>query len=162
MSDTDSLNPEAYYVTKEGYKKLENDLLELKQQRPAIAESLRVAMQDKDFRENAPLDAARDAQAHLEAKIRNIEGQIRNAVIISANDKGKSAHIGSKIKLLNLEKKSKHSFELVTPSEVDPKNGKISIESPVGLAASNKNVGDQIIVKTPSGEVEFKIIEITN
>ena len=162
MSSSDSLNPDAYYVTKDGFKKLEDDLAELKNQRPAIAESLRVAMQDKDFRENAPLDAARDAQAHLEAKIRNIEGQIRTAVIISADDKGASAHIGSKIKLLNIEKKSEHSFELVTSSEVDPKNGKISIESPVGLAASNKNVGDQIAVKTPSGEVEFKIIEITN
>ena len=62
----------------------------------------------------------------------------------------------------NIEKKAEHSFELVTPSEVDPKNGKISIESPVGLAASNKNVGDQIAVKTPSGDVEFKIVEITN
>ena len=61
-----------------------------------------------------------------------------------------------------LEKKSEHFFELVTSSEVDPKNGKISIESPVGLAASNKNVGDQITVKTPSGDVKFKIIEVTN
>tara|TARA_Y100001970_G_scaffold269702_1_gene362546 strand:+ start:11121 stop:11609 length:489 start_codon:yes stop_codon:yes gene_type:complete len=162
MSNHESLNPDAYYVTQDGFKKLEDDLAELKNQRPAIAESLRVAMQDKDFRENAPLDAARDAQAHLEAKIRNIESQIRVAVIISADDKGKSAHIGSKIKLLNLEKKSEHFFELVTSSEVDPKNGKISIESPVGLAASNKNVGDQITVKTPSGDVKFKIIEVTN
>ncbi len=105
MSSSELLNPDAYYVTKDGFKKLEDDLVELKNQRPAIAESLRVAMQDKDFRENAPLDAARDAQAHLEAKIRNIEAQIRTAVIISADDKGTSAHIGSKIKLDKIRKK---------------------------------------------------------
>lgn len=162
MNNNISTNSDAYFVTADGLAKLEYDLVQLKKQRPVIAESLRVAMQDKDFRENAPLDAARDAQGHLEAKIRNIETQIRNAVIVSAEDKQGKAHVGSKIRLLNINKKSEQVFELVTPSEVDPKNGKISIESPVGVAVSNHIAGDEVIVNTPSGDVKFQLIDVVN
>lgn len=162
MNNNDSKNSDAYFVTKDGLAKLEDDLAQLKKQRPEIAESLRVAMQDKDFRENAPLDAARDAQAHLEAKIRNIETQLRNAVIVSAEEKQGKAHVGSKVTLLNIKKQSKQIFELVTQSEVDPKNGKISIESPVGVAVSNHIAGDEVIVNTPSGDVKFQLIDVVN
>ena len=75
-------------MTLEGLANLEEELTELKGRRPVIAEELRAAMADKDFRENAPLDAARDAQAHLEARIRSIEDQLRHAVIIDPDQKG--------------------------------------------------------------------------
>ncbi len=73
---------EAYQMTIEGVAALEREAEELKARRPQIAESLRIAMQDKDFRENAPLDAARDEQAHLEARIREVEDRLHRAVII--------------------------------------------------------------------------------
>ena len=155
-------NSDAYFVTKEGLVKFEAELKKLKAKRPEIAESLRIAMQDKDFRENAPLDAARDAQGLLEAKIRNIESQLRNVVIVNANEKKGKAHVGSTIKLLNIQKESEQTFELVIPSEVDPGNGKISIDSPVGIAVSNHVLGDEIIVETPSGNVNFKLVDESN
>ena len=109
-----------YRMTIEGVELLESELAEFKARRPQIAEQLRAAMQDKDFRENAPLDAARDEQAHLEARIREVEHRLRSAVIIDQEAKAGRANVGSTVKVLNLEANSEHVFHLVSSSEVDP------------------------------------------
>ena len=141
------LGGKAYYVTLEGLASLEHELDELKGRRPEIADVLRAAMADKDFRENAPLDAARDQQAHLEARIRLIEDQLRHAVIIDPETKGGRANVGSTVKVLNLEVDREQTFQLVSPSEVDPQGGKISVESPVGNAVIDHIPGDEVLVK---------------
>ena len=151
---------EGYRMTLQGLQALERELEELKAQRPRIADELRAAMADKDFRENAPLDAARDAQAHLEARIRDIEGRLRHAVIIDPNQKKGRANVGSTVKLLNVGSEREQVFQLVSPSEVDPANGKISIESPVGSALMDHAPGDEVTVKAPSGTMRFKLIEV--
>ena len=150
----------AYFVTIEGLAALEREVEELKGQRPLIAEQLHAAMADKDFRENAPLDAARDAQAHLEARIRTIEDQLRHAVIIDADQKGGLANVGSTVRVLNLKSDREQTFHLVSPNEVDPSNGKISIESPVGRAVINHGAGDEVTVNAPVGELQLRVLEV--
>jgi transcription elongation factor GreA len=154
------LGGSAFYVTLDGLNALEAQLVELRAQRPLIAEKLRDAMADKDFRENAPLDAARDEQAHLEMRIRDLEEKLRNAVIIDQNAKGGKANVGSVVKVLNLHADKEQTFTLVSPAEVDPGQGKISIQSPVGVAVINHAAGDEVTVNAPSGPISFKILEV--
>ena len=150
----------AYYVTLEGLASLEQKGEELKARRPEMAEELRAAMADKDFSENAPLDAAHDAQAHLEARIRSIEDQLRHAVIIDPETKDGRANVGSTVKVLNLEMDREQIFQLVSPSEVDPAGGKISVESPVGLAVTNHVPGDEVMVNAPAGRVRLRVLDV--
>lgn len=150
----------AFYVTLDGLKRLEQQFLDEKAKRPMIADKLREAMADKDFRENAPLDAARDEQAHLEMRIRDLEQKLRNAVIIDEGAKAGRANVGSVVRLLNVSTQKEQEFTLVSPTEVDPKSGKISIQSPVGVAVMNKVEGDEVTVKAPSGAMQFRIVEV--
>lgn len=154
------LGGKAYYVTLEGVAALEHELEELKGRRPEIARELRAAMADKDFRENAPLDAARDQQAHLEARIRVIEDQLRHAVIIDPETKRGRANVGSTVKVLNLNVDREQTFQLVSPSEVDPADGKISVESPVGSAVIDHVPGDEVEVQAPAGAVRLRVLEV--
>lgn len=156
----DDLGGKAFHVTLDGLQALEVQLEELKAERPVIADKLREAMADKDFRENAPLDAARDEQAHLEAKIRETEDRLRHAVIIDADAKGGLANVGSVVKLLNVEHGREQEFTLVSAAEVDPTNGKISMDSPIGTALKNKGQGDEVIVEAPAGQMRFKVLEV--
>jgi len=150
----------AFYVTFDGLKRLEAQVAEEKAKRPLIADKLREAMADKDFRENAPLDAARDEQAHLEMRIRDLESKLRNAVIIDEDAKAGRANVGSVVVLLNLSTNKQQEFTLVSPTEVDPKSGKISIQSPVGVAVMNRSTGDEVTVNAPSGPMKFKLVEV--
>jgi transcription elongation factor GreA len=158
----EELGGDAYHMTLEGLQGLERKLEELKAERPMIAEKLRAAMADKDFRENAPLDAARDEQAHLEAQIRDIENRLRRAVIIDRDAKAGRANVGSRVRLLNLNQDREQIFTLVSPTEVDPANGKISIESPVGLALRDRVAGEEVVVQAPAGQLKFKLIEVVD
>jgi transcription elongation factor GreA len=154
------LGGSAFYVTLEGLRHLENQLAEERAKRPLIAEKLREAMADKDFRENAPLDAARDEQAHLEARIRDLEEKLRNAVIIDEEAKGGRANVGSVVKVLNLSSNREQEFTLVSQAEVDPGKGRISVQSPVGVAVINRTAGDEVTVNAPSGPIPFRILEV--
>jgi transcription elongation factor GreA len=158
----EELAGEAYHVTLEGLQAMERQHEELKAERPVIAEKLRAAMADKDFRENAPLDAARDEQAHLEARIRDIEQRLRRAVIIDRDAKRGRANVGSTVKLLNLDRQREQTFTLVSPTEVDPAKGKISIESPVGVAVRNRAAGEEVVVQAPSGPINFRLLEVVD
>lgn len=157
---SDDLGGKAFHVTLDGLQSLEGQLEELKAERPEIAKKLREAMADKDFRENAPLDAARDEQAHLEAKIRETEDRLRHAVIIDAEAKGGLANVGSVVKLLNIDHNREQEFTLVSPAEVDPSNGKISTQSPIGVALLNRGQGEEVVVEAPVGKVRFKVLEV--
>ncbi len=156
----EELGGKAYYVTFDGLAALERELAALKGRRPEIADQLRAAMADKDFRENAPLDAARDSQAHLEARIRAIEDQLRHAVIIDPNQKAGRANVGSTVRVLNLKAGREQTFHLVSPNEVDPSQGRISVESPVGQAVIHHTAGDEVTVNAPSGELQLRVLEV--
>src|SRR4029078_6456560 len=121
---------------------------------PEIADQLRAAMSDKDFREHAPLDAARDAHDPLAARPREIEDQLRHAVIIAPDQKAGRANVGSTVRVMNLKVNREQTFHLVSPNEGDPSSGKISVESPVGRAVIHHGAGDEVTVNAPSGELQ--------
>ncbi|MSQ36358.1 MAG: transcription elongation factor GreA [Dehalococcoidia bacterium] len=156
----DELGGRAYFVTREGLGALELEVEELKARRPDMADQLRTAMADKDFRENAPLDAARDTQAHLEARIRAIEDHLRHAVIIDPDGKHGTANVGSTVRVLNLKANREQTFHLVSSNEVDPAKGKISVESPVGRAVKDHGPGDEVTVRAPAGELQLRVLEV--
>jgi len=147
------------HLTPDGHAALLAELGNLRSQRPRVAEELRRAMADKDFRENAPLDAAREHQGHLEARIREIEATLRRAVIVSGASPQSNARtgIGSTVLLRNLKSGAEVRYILVSPSEVNPAEGKISIVSPVGKALLERGVGEEVDVKAPAGALRFRI-----
>ncbi len=148
-------------LTADGHASLSAELESLKAQRPRIAEELRRAMVDKDFRENAPLDATREQQAHIEARIRQLEALLKNAEVYRGKAApGAKTHLGSTVILHNLTSGSTVRYTLVSPSEVSPTEGKISIASPVGKAILNRAIGEEVEVSVPAGRLHFRIEEI--
>jgi transcription elongation factor GreA len=147
------------HLTSDGHAALLAELGNLRAQRPRVAEELRRAMADKDFRENAPLDAAREHQAHLEGRIREIESTLRHAAIVGEGSPRSNARIGvgSTVLLRNLKSGTEVRYILVSPSEVNPAEGKISIASPVGKALMERGAGDEVDVKAPAGTLRFRI-----
>jgi transcription elongation factor GreA len=149
-------------LTAEGKAWLEHELEDLKAQRPKLAAELQAARADGDVRENAPLDAARETQGQVEARIRELEAMLRHVVIAGESDGNKSgaAHIGSNIVIANLATGAKLSYQLVNAAEARPGTGRLSIESPVGQAVLGRKAGDEVSVAAPSGLVRFKVESI--
>ncbi len=155
--------PAQVQLTAEGKSTLEHELEELKSQRPRIAAELQAARADGDVRENAPLDAARETQGQIEARIRELEGMLRHAVVVDASGaqmQGDAAHIGSNVVLANLQNGTQLTYQLVNAAEARAGSGRLSVESPVGQAVIGKRVGDEVQVTAPSGLVRFRIEKI--
>lgn len=152
-------------LTRSRFKSLISQLDKLNKQKMDLAGDIQNAREDGDVRENAPLEAAREAQAMVMAKITDIENLMRGAIIIDDSSqstlKGK-VNIGSKVNLKNLENNETHSFQLVDYHEADPLNGKISVDSPVGKIILGKSKNDKVSVKSPSGTIEYQIVSNTD
>jgi transcription elongation factor GreA len=157
---TDPAAGERVEITAEGRAALERELEELRAQRPRIAEALRAAMADKDFRENAPLDAAREQQAHLEARIRELESILKRAVIVERPLAMNVARMGSRVRLRDLESGREVTYILVGPGEVSPAEGKISVSSPVGRALMDRAEGEEVLVEAPARTFRYRIEKI--
>jgi transcription elongation factor GreA len=147
-------------MTAEGRTALERELEELRAQRPTIAEALRAAMADKDFRENAPLDAAREQQAHLEARIRELESLLKRAVVVERPAAVNVARMGSRVRLRDLESGREVTYLLVGPGEVNAAEGKISVSSPVGRALMDRSEGEEVVVEAPARTFRYRIEQI--
>jgi transcription elongation factor GreA len=162
MSSTSAAAP-TVSLTTAGKEALESELEELKGQRPRIALELREARADGDVRENAPLDAAREAQGQLEARIREIENLLRMAVVedngAASSDNG-VARVGSNVVISNMATGAKLSYQLVNPAEARAGTGRLSADSPVGQAVMGKRAGDEVEVVAPSGIIRFRIDSI--
>ena len=145
-------------LTSDRKEALEAELESLKAQRPQIVQEIQRAMADKDFRENAPLDAARDRQAHVEGRIREIEATLAMADVVEdeAADHG-GVDVGSTVHLRNLQSGRETVYTVVRPGEMDPSQGRISSESPVGKALLRRHEGDEVEVAAPSGAIRFRI-----
>jgi transcription elongation factor GreA len=157
-SSGDAAASDRIEVSVEGLAALQGELSSLTSRRPEIAEELRLAMADKDFRENAPLDAAREKQAHLEARIRELEATLKRAVVIeSSHESTGRARMGSKITLLQLDTNQEKQYVLVGPGEVNAGQGRISVQSPVGRAVLNRGAGEEVEVTVPAGVRRFRI-----
>ncbi len=149
-------------LTKQGHTELVKRLEEYREGRQHLAEEIHRAAQDKDVRENAPLEAAREAQGLLMSKIAEAEATLRAAVIIDESGR-KSANqiirLGSNITLQDPATGKSMACQIVEANEANPLNSKISNVSPVGAAVIGKAVGDQVTVSTPRGEQTYVIVK---
>ena len=146
-----------YQITNEGKKELEAELEQLKSRRGDIAEKIAAARDYGDLSENAEYDAAREEQGLVESRIAEIEDIIQNAEIIKASRKS-TIGLGSKVELKNGSKTI--AYHVVGPVEANPIEGKISNESPIGLALVGKKEGDKAVVATPKGEISYTVVKV--
>lgn len=151
------------YYTKEGLKKLTDELNELKTKgRADMARQIAEARDKGDLSENAEYDAAKDAQGHLEAKIAKLENIVANARILDESKIDLSkVSILSKVKIKNKANNKTMEYTLVSEEEADLKSGKISVTSPIGSGLLGKGVGEIAIVKAPRGDMQFEVVEIS-
>lgn len=147
-----------YQITTEGRTELETELEELKSRRGEIADKIAEARDFGDLSENAEYDSAREEQGIVETRIAEIEDILMNASIIKSAKGGKVA-LGATVELVNNGKTV--SYKVVGPVEADPLEGKVSNESPLGVALMGKAVGDTATVMTPKGEVVYSIKSIS-
>ncbi|MDA1279635.1 MAG: GreA/GreB family elongation factor [Chloroflexi bacterium] len=146
-------------LTQSGYNEMTKQLAQLHDERVRIVDDIQKAAADGDVRENAPLEAAREAQGMAIGKIREIEATLKVAVIIDAKQQDSTrVHIGSKIELNEVTSDKVVKYQLVEPNEANPLTGKISIVSPVGSAVLGRKLGDEVKVKTPRGQQVYKIV----
>lgn len=152
-----------YYMTKEGKEKLEKELEYLKtEKRKEVVERIKIARSFGDLSENSEYDAAKDEQAFVESRIAQLEKMIRNAVIIEdSNDDPNVVTIGKKVKFIELPDGEEETYMIVGSAESDPLAGKISNDSPMAKSLLGKRIGDEVVVQTPGGELNVKIIEVT-
>ena len=146
-----------FQITADGKKELEAELEQLKSRRGAIADKIAEARDYGDLSENAEYDAAREDQGLVESRIAEIEDILLNAEIITASRSSKVS-LGSKVELKTGKKTV--NYHVVGPVEANPIEGKISNESPIGVALMGKKVGDTAGITTPKGSISYEIVKI--
>lgn len=146
-----------YQITAEGKKELELELEELKARRGEVADKISEARDFGDLSENAEYDAAREEQGLLETRIAEIEDILNNAEIIKASKKS-TIGLGSRVELKTGAKKV--AYIIVGPVEANPLEGKVSNESPIGMALYGKKVDDKVTISTPKGDITYTIVSI--
>ena len=154
------MNGKQHYLTPEGAQRLREELEFLKTtKRSELAKRLREAIQMGDLSENADYIAAKEEQGFLEGRIQEIEALLRQAIIIEDNGHKEIVDMGAKVTIQE-GSAPEETYHIVGPAEANPRIGKISHESPIGKALLGRKVGDEIAVKTPGGEIRFKIVSI--
>lgn len=151
------------YVTKEGLKKLQEELDKLQNvERPRISKAIGEAIEKGDISENAEYDAAKDAQGMLEAKIAQVQDLIANCRIIDESQIGTSkVQMLNKVTIKNTKSGATMVYMLVSETEANFKEGKLSIHTPIAKALVGKKVGDKVAVTVPAGEIELEILDIS-
>ena len=151
------------YLSSEGMEKLKDELNHLKSyERPNIINQIAEARDKGDLSENAEYDAAKEAQGLLEARIARLENELsKSRVLDEKNIDLSTAKLLTRVEIENILSKQKMSYTLVSESEADLKNKKISINSPIGRGLMGKKVGEIVDISVPSGVIKFKILDIT-
>lgn len=144
-------------LTAEGYHELKAELDALQGERSRIAEDIRKAAADKDFHENAPLDAIKDDQGMVESRIRQLEAILRSAVVTTEKVYSAKVALGITVTLKDLSSGEELRYTLVNPSEASPAKGKLSIASPTGKALLGRQQDEVIEVDAPVGTLRYRI-----
>ena len=150
-------------MTREGEMKLRAELNQLKSvERPRIVQAIAEARAHGDLKENAEYHAAREQQGFAEGRLREIEAKLAEALVIDVTTIPYSGNVifGATVDLVNLEADQEVRYQIVGDDEADVKVGKISISSPVARALIGKEEGDVVIVRTPTGDVEYEIASV--
>ena len=149
-------------MTVQGEKLLRDELSQLKSiKRPQISEAIKEAREKGDLKENAEYHAAREQQSFTEGRIKDIESKLSNAQIIDVTQIPKSDKVifGTTVVVVD-ENNKKITYKIVGDDEADLKKGMISVTSPISRSLVGKCEGDVVNIKTPSGDIEYEIIEV--
>lgn len=152
-----------YPMTVQGSKALEEELTFLsKVERPRLSQAIGEARELGDLKENAEYHAAREEQGMVEARIQDIEGRLQNSVVIDVTSIPHTGKVifGTTVEIANVETDESVTYQIVGEDEADIKLGKISVGSPIARALIAKEEGDVVAVKTPSGVIEYEIVEV--
>ncbi len=151
------------YYSPEGLARLRKELHEMKTKgRPAMSKQLAEAREKGDLSENAEYDAAKEAQGLLEMKIAKLEEELGNARLLDPSKMDTSkVMILSKVKVRNLKFNKVFNYQIVSQSEANLKEGKISFSSPIAGGLIGHKVGDKVEITVPAGKMHFEILEIT-
>jgi transcription elongation factor GreA len=154
---------EILYVSKETLEQMKAELQRLKTvERPAASRAIAEAREKGDLRENAEYDAAKEAQGHLEAKIKKFEGDLANCRILTTDNIDTSkVSILTKVKITNMATNKSIVYQIVSEKEADLKLAKISVTSPIGKGLLGKKVGDVAEITAPNGVMKFKVEDIS-
>ena len=149
--------------TQQGYQELVDELHYLKhEKREKIKNDIAVARSFGDLSENSEYDEARNEQAKNEARIKELEELLENAVILDESSIDTSVvSLGSTVKVLNVALNAEMTYDLVGSNEANPMEFKISDQSPIGAALIGKRAGDEIAVEVPNGTVTMKVLEVS-
>lgn len=161
--DSDDLAEGKTLLTKEGLKKLVEELDHLKTvKRKEVSERIKEAISYGDLSENSEYQEAKEEQAFVEGKIVELEEKVKNAEVIkSSKVKVAVVQLGANVKLKDMDKNETVSYQIVGSTEADPMNGLISNESPLGKAIMEKQVGDEVEFIAPKGSVNYKILDLS-
>ena len=151
------------YMSQEGYDKMVAELKRLESiERPKASAAIAEAADKGDLSENSEYDAAKEAQAHLEDKINKLKLAIAEAKIVDTSRLSTdTVQILSKVEMTNIATKAKMSYTIVSESEANLKEGKISIKTPIAQGLLNKKVGDEAEIKIPRGTIKLRIDKIS-
>ncbi len=152
-----------YPMTVQGSRALEEELQHLtKVVRPKLSQDIGTARELGDLKENAEYHAAREQQGMVEARIRDIEGRLQNAVVIDVTSIAHTGKVifGTTVEIANCETDESVTYQIVGEDEADIKQGKISVGSPIARALVGKQEGDVAVVNTPKGLIEFEIVQV--
>lgn len=149
------------FLTPEGLEKLKQELdVLVSVKRPEVAAAIHSAKEEGDISENSAYDAAKEQQAFIEGRILQIEQMLKNAKMIDPIKSNGSVSLGSNVRVVERGSKDDETYQIVGSAEADPTKGRISNESPVGRALMGKKQGEVILVKTPAGERQLRIVEV--
>jgi transcription elongation factor GreA len=152
---------EQTYLTPEGREELERELKQLVEvRRPELAIKLKEAVADGDLKENANYHDAREQQAFVEGRIQHLEHVLRSAVTITKNGATDEVHLGSEVTIVEEGDDAEETYRIVGAAEANPREGKISNESPIGGALLGRRKGEKVRVETPNGAVIFRVKKI--
>jgi len=150
-------------MTVQGARALEEEHLFLsKTERPRLSQAIGEARELGDLKENAEYHAAREEQGMVEARIRDIEGRLQNSVVIDVTTIAHTGKVifGTTVELANTETDERVKYQIVGEDEANIKLGKLSASAPIARAIIGKEEGDIVVIKTPSGTVEYEIVEV--
>lgn len=154
------MSTEQTFLTRDGLKKLEEELEYLRTVRRAqVAERLHNAQEDGELIENAEYEDAKNEQAFVEGRILQLETMLSNAVLIEEHGSNDVVGLGSRVTVKEGGNNTEE-YMLVGAAEANPKEGRISNESPLGRALLGRRVGDEVKVQAPAGPITFRVVKI--
>ena len=151
----------ATYLTKEGLKKLQEELKALQRQRRELIEEVNRTRELGDLRENAEYHAAREHLQHVSTRLAELDSKLTHVQLIDdLNVAPGEARVGMQVTLRDLQTKEEFSYLLVGPEEADPQNGKLSMASPLGKALLGKKKGETLMLNLPKTTVPYLVLNI--